>query len=311
MVRLDSETKHLLFEKGEGYEFPSFLKKIWGNEIIPSMQKFIMKKSALSYCTIMVNMRSTLAEHGEDVAGKYMLLCLYCAEQVNGGVISDCGEWTSRQWMIRVGINDRPEDIPGIWHWENGCLFIDAYNIEGEAMALAKRQKGRDAANARWGNASSNAQEDAESNAHCNTQDGIHVATSHASSNASSIPSSITPCNTASNTKKRKEKERKEFSPSLPRDVEEVVSHLRNEIQRGRLVCPPDRLEHFAGLFLSDFGGRGWCDKFGIPVRNWKESARGFVARCSDNERGRASVSTKYDRNEGTANKGKASEYDI
>lgn len=38
------------------------------------MQKFIMKKSALSYCTVLVNMRSALAEHGEDVAERYMLL---------------------------------------------------------------------------------------------------------------------------------------------------------------------------------------------------------------------------------------------
>lgn len=226
------------------------------------MQKFIMKKSALSYCTVMVNMRSALAEHGEEVAGRYILLCLYCAEQVNSGVIENCGEWSARQWMIRVGIDDRPEDIPGLWHWEDGNLAVDGYNTNGEAMALAKRQKGRDAANARWGNASSNAQSIPSSNAHCNT-------------------------------KERKGKERKEYSPSFPREVDEVVSHLKNEVARGRLLCPPDRLEYFGGLFLSDFAARGWCDKAGIPVHDWREAARAFVARCGDNERGRSYGSGK------------------
>lgn len=175
------------------------------------MQKFIMKKSALSYCTVMVNMRSALAEHGEEVAGRYILLCLYCAEQVNSGVIENCGEWSARQWMIRVGIDDRPEDIPGLWHWEDGDLMVDGYNTNGEAMALAKRQKGRDAANARWGNASSDAPED---NAHLNAPDGIHDASSNAPCNttgnspcnAQSIPSSNAHCN----TKERKGKERRE-----------------------------------------------------------------------------------------------------
>lgn len=257
-----------------------------------------MKKGALSYCTVMVNMRSALAEHGEEVAGRYILLCLYCAEQVNSGVIENCGEWSARQWMIRVGIDDRPEDIPGLWHWEDGNLAVDGYNTNGEAMALAKRQKGRDAANARWGNASSDAPEDAESNAHCNAPDGIHDASinapcntgnapcnaqAYAPSNAQSIPSSNAHCN----TKERKGKERKEYSPSFPREVDEVVAHLKNEVARGRLLCPPDRLEYFSGLFLSDFAARGWCDKAGIPVHDWREAARAFVARCGDNERGR------------------------
>lgn len=46
---------------------------------------------ALKYYAIDVNMRSALAEHGEACVGRCALLCLYCAEQVNGGDYS--GLW--------------------------------------------------------------------------------------------------------------------------------------------------------------------------------------------------------------------------
>lgn len=75
-----------------------------------------------------VNTRSTLAEYGGWLVGEYHLLCLYCAEHEYEGVIQDCKSWTDRQWLLRVGLDKYPEDVPGLFHWEGDNLIIEGYN---------------------------------------------------------------------------------------------------------------------------------------------------------------------------------------
>lgn len=162
------------------------------------------KKStgALNYYAIYVNMRSALAEHGETCVGRFALICLYCAEQVNGGVIQDCGAWTSRQWMIRVGLEGRPEDIPGLYHWEGDHLVVDAYNQEAEEKALNLRRCGKHAAEARWGKKDENANGIPECNDLSNTESNAkRIPERNADSNAD--------CITPGNAKERKGEERK------------------------------------------------------------------------------------------------------
>lgn len=155
---------------------------------------------ALKYYAIDVNMRSALAEHGEACVGRCALLCLYCAEQVNGGIILDCGTWNARQWMIRVGLEGRPEDVPGLYHWEGDNLVVETYNKEAEEKALNHRRGGKKAAEARWGK-----KEDESGITECNDL-------SNTESNAKRIPQcnadSNADCITPGNAKERKGEER-------------------------------------------------------------------------------------------------------
>ena len=126
-----------------------------------------MQQGALKYYSSFVNTRSAIAEHGAFLVGQYYLLCLYCAEQVNGGVIRGCKSWTRTQWVFRIGLEDCPEDAPGLFHWDGDDLIVEGYNVEAEEKALSKRRGGKKAAEARWGR-----REDADnapSNADCNT----------------------------------------------------------------------------------------------------------------------------------------------
>lgn len=118
----------------------------------------LMAKTSLNYYQIAVNARSLLASHGELVTGQAMLLCLYCAEQRNGGIIVACKKWTARQWLIMVGLESMPDDLEGLWHWDGDDLKIDFYNSEAETQASVASQKARKAANARW--SKNDAQED-------------------------------------------------------------------------------------------------------------------------------------------------------
>lgn len=156
---------------------------------------------ALKYYAIDVNMRSALAEHGEACVGRCALLCLYCAEQVNGGIILNCGTWNARQWMIRVGLEGRPDDVPGLYHWEGDNLVVETYNKEAEEKALNQRRGGKKAAEARWG------KKEDES---CTTES---IDLSNTESNAKRIPERNTDsnadCITPGNAKERKGEERK------------------------------------------------------------------------------------------------------
>lgn len=76
-----------------------------------------------------VNARSALAEHGAFLVGCYHLLCLYCAEHEYEGVIQDCKSWTNRQWLLRVGLDECPEETPDLFYWEGDDLIIEGYNF--------------------------------------------------------------------------------------------------------------------------------------------------------------------------------------
>lgn len=91
-----------------------------------------MQQGALKYYSSFVNTRSAIAEHGAFLVGQYYLLCLYCAEQVNGGVIRGCKSWTRTQWVFRIGLEDCPEDAPGLFHWDGDDLIVEGYNVEAE-----------------------------------------------------------------------------------------------------------------------------------------------------------------------------------
>lgn len=259
-----------------------------------------MQQGALKYYSSFVNTRSAIAEHGAFLVGQYYLLCLYCAEQVNGGVIRGCKSWTRTQWVFRIGLEDCPEDAPGLFHWDEDDLIVEGYNVEAEEKALSKRRGGKKAAEARWGR-----REDADnalSNANCNTMSNAkRITECNADSNAD--------CNTSDNTKERKGEERKgkerkeeerrekEASPDgsrsttppsrsslpLPSSPDEVEAHLKNEVGRGCLLLPPREIPECAQQYWADRDGLGWVDRSGVPISNWKSNAWSYAQRWARN----------------------------
>lgn len=237
-----------------------------------------MQQGALKYYASAVNARSALAEHGGLLVGWYHLLCLYCAEQVNGGIIQDCKSWTTKQWMFRVGLDGCPKDVPGLFHWDGDDLIVEGYNVEAEEKALSKRRGGKKAAEARWGR-----REDADnapSNADCNTI-----------SNAKRITECNADCNTFGNTKERKGEERREKeennpSPFIPPPctVEEVEAHLRNTVMMGGVRLSPDQIPTCTAAYFSKRDLTDW-KRGEIPItRNkWRSDVVNFAISYAEN----------------------------
>lgn len=195
--------------------------------------------------------------------------------------------------MFRIGLEDCPEDAPGLFHWDEDDLIVEGYNVEAEEKALSKRRGGKKAAEARWGR-----REDADnapSNADCNTMSNAkRITECNADNNAD--------CNTSGNTKERKGKERKEeerreeeaapdgslAAPSrsslpLPSSPEEVEAYLKNEVARCRLKMLPRDVPECALQYWADRSGSGWVDKFSCPIADWKANALGYALRWARN----------------------------
>lgn len=99
-----------------------------------------MQQDTLKYYVSNVNTRSALAEHGGWLVGEYHLLCLYCAEHEHDGVVRDCKSWTDRQWLLRVGLDGCPKDVPGLFHWDGDDLIVEEYNFLVFRKSSAYRQ---------------------------------------------------------------------------------------------------------------------------------------------------------------------------
>lgn len=133
-------------------------------------------------------------------------LLAYCAEQENGGIIENCGEWKCRRWQQTCGVTkDEVQSECDLWDANDGNVTVWGYPADKETEVKAKRKGGSNGGRKRAENAASKAEK------------------STLSSSASSTPSS-----SASTEEKRKEekgreekRERKEIPAPPP--AHEVV----------------------------------------------------------------------------------------
>ena len=90
------------------------------------------------------NLRSPAFVGAEPVErATWLSLLAYCADQENGGVITDCRSWKDRQWQQTCGITQAEAQAEsGLWKWQDDQLVVEFYPLAKEAEIQAKRSSG-------------------------------------------------------------------------------------------------------------------------------------------------------------------------
>lgn len=86
-----------------------------------------------------------------EVGTWFRLLC-YCTQQMNGGAIQNCRDWTDDMWMRAAGIRAAAVVKDGhLWHYTAmGWLVVHLYDTKSEETYRRKQKLGRAFADARW-----------------------------------------------------------------------------------------------------------------------------------------------------------------
>jgi len=75
--------------------------------------------------------------------GVWLSLQLHCVAIENGGIIANCRDWTSRQWLLSVGIEkDEVADSCDLWHFEGSDLHVWNYPIHKQKQVEIGRAQG-------------------------------------------------------------------------------------------------------------------------------------------------------------------------
>jgi hypothetical protein len=84
--------------------------------------------------------------------GIWFLLLAYCHEQMNGGSIKACQDWSDEVWIRVAGIrsSDVACDSP-LWHHSGMTLVVHFYDTQAEAAYVRKVRMGKEYSERRWG----------------------------------------------------------------------------------------------------------------------------------------------------------------
>ena len=83
--------------------------------------------------------------------GIWFRLQCYCHDQMNGGSVAHCREWTDVAWG-HLGLRARSvaQDSP-LWHWTSmGDLVVHGYDLVAEEGYRKKQRMGRIYVERRW-----------------------------------------------------------------------------------------------------------------------------------------------------------------
>jgi len=74
----------------------------------------------------------------------WLNLMAYCADQENGGIITDCASWGDRKWMQLVGVSkSEVHDHCDLWVFDNDAVVVWSYPCAKEIEVRAKREAGK------------------------------------------------------------------------------------------------------------------------------------------------------------------------
>lgn len=225
---------------------------------------------SLEFYQMHVNLLPKFSRLGEKEVGRITMLCLYCANQRNGGVIKGCSKWNKKDWLLEVGISSKPQDMDGFYHWEGNDLIIDIYNVTAEEKATKAKERAQLAAEARWEKERAKAlQEQCNSNASADADVmQVHMQTQY-TSNAN--------CNAEESRVEKSREEEKSYAQKdisdvaqFPRDASEVERFMSNQ----QIKPVGAELRRCAASFYDEMSAAGWRNKHNHPVRDWRPLAR-------------------------------------
>lgn len=97
----------------------------------------------------------------------------------------------------------------------------------------------------------------------------------------------------------------------LPANDGEAVAFLQSEVTAGRLQLPPAEVERAGRIWFHECQGRNWNDSKGIAIADWHGALRAWALRYAGNQGRPGQSGPRRDRNQGTANDGKAGRYTL
>ena len=219
----------------------------------------------------------TFKRVSEAEFGRYMLLCLYCAQSdLDDGIIKNCKNWKKTDWIIAAGVKKTPADDTQLWHWEGedlhlhfyGSKPINAYRARSEqtrAAALTRHARNRAAREAAekdhadaYANASPHAPAPADASNKMNKERNQNTRTDTHEDEATDTPPPTT-------------------SKQQARDVQEVIAVMSAANLPG--ITSKD-IQFFASQYFDDKQSCGWTYQ-GNPLVDWKANARKWLRSCA------------------------------
>ena len=205
---------------------------------------------ALEWTKIYPVQRASIANLSLADAGRLLLLLLYCAEKVNGGVIKGARNWTRKQWRNETLLDEIPrENQPNFWHFSQENLIVDAYDAEAEKAVLSKRKggiKGRE----------------------------------------KQLKSAGYPAGESESEKEIEEEYIDDDDDSGQARLPETIREVEQFLLKNEKHMNPEQAGECARGFLEMNEDNRWRGADGLPLRNWKGAARNYADNWKKRNRG-------------------------
>ena len=195
----------------------------------------------LEFVAISLSMRAELWTASDANVGKAIKLAMFCAEQVNGGVIKNARKWNPSEWRMRTGLK-RPvtQTVPNLFTFVGDDLVVNIYDADYEKRVLSKRYKNSDNARSRWEN----------------------DATAFPKHNSTELKESKDIFDDDDSGQARR--------PENTHEVEEFLREHEKHMSR-------EQIEECASDFWKMNEDSTWKGADGLPLKNWKGAARAYA----------------------------------
>ncbi len=225
-------------------------------------------RRALEWTKVYPAQRASIANLSLADAGRLLMLILYCAEKVNGGVIEGARNWTRKQWKNETLLDEIPrENQPNFWHFSQENFIVDAYDAEAENAAISKRKGGIKGREKQLKSAGYPA--------------GYPTAESEKEIDRNSLESPLSECDSKSFLSESKESESNDATPSsYPKEWREVYDFYRS-LGANCPIKDDSELIECAKAFFSSNAEVGWMtvndDMHLESIHNWRGKARKYA----------------------------------
>ena len=199
----------------------------------------------LDFVAIPLSMRAEIWRHSTSDVGKAVRLAMFCAEQLNGGVIKNARKWTPSEWRSCVNFaKPLTQSCNNLFTFVGDDLVVHIYNPDYEKSVLSRRKTNSNNIKNRWGN---------------NTI--------------------VSPKHNSTKEKRSKEKfvvvvdaatDRRGHHPD---SFEELFDFLKKKYPN----IPNEQLNDCAHAFMDAGDESEWRDSTGEPIHSWQATARGFA----------------------------------
>ena len=204
----------------------------------------------LDFVAIPLSMRAEIWRHSTSDVGKALRLAMFCAEQLNGGVIKNARKWTLAEWRSYVNFSTPlMKSHEGLFTFVKDDLVVHIYNPDYEKSVLSRRKTNSNNAKNRWEN------------------DAIafpkHNSTELNSTELNSTALNATISDDDDDTGQARR----------AKNLFEVEEFLRSHEKH----MSREQVDACAADFWRMNEERGWSDSDGEPLRNWQGAARAYA----------------------------------